>query len=137
MGMNWYKIAQEFSSKEHLEKANQELKALTTSLESKYPGLELFVYENEYKVKLDMLRVPLEMRHRGIGSEILRVIKEFAQKRNKPLVVHPEAERGYKKKLDSFYRDHGFIPNKGRNRDYRISDPFAATMYYKPPEVSK
>ena len=72
------------------------------------------------------------MRHQGIGREIIKVLQDFAQKRGKPISLHPVSEYGYKKKLNDFYKGQGFIPNKGRNRDYTISDPFAATMYWRP-----
>jgi len=130
--MRIYKIAQNFSTNKEIEKSNEELQTIIKNLEQEYPGLDLWIYENERKIELSQITVPLEMRHQGIGSKIIGIIKDFARKRGKPLVISPEAERGYKKKLEEFYRGHGFVHNKGRNRDYRISNPFGATMYWSP-----
>jgi len=134
--MKIYRIAQDFSNNAELEKSNQELQLIIKDFEVKYPGIELWVFENEFKIHISELRVPLEMRHQGIGSEIIKKIKEFAAQRGKPLTLAPQPEYGYKKKLDDFYRGHGFVPNKGRKKDYRISDPFARTMYWKPSQVN-
>jgi len=130
--MKIYSIDQEFSSDEDIENSNQELQVILKDLEQKYVGLALWAYENKNKIKLDKIEVPKDMRNQGIGSEIIKIIQDFAQKRKKPLVVAPEAERGHKKNLDNFYKGHGFINNKGRNKDYSISEPFGATMYWRP-----
>lgn len=132
--MNWYKISQESVDrwKEEMEDGNAKLEILIKELQNKYSGLELFVSEHINKIHIHELRVPLEIRHQGIGGEVLRVIKEFAVTRGKPVTLSPQAERGYKKKLDNFYKDNGFVDNKGRNMDYSISYPFGRTMYWKP-----
>lgn len=108
---------------------------LREELLEKYPGLDFFVYEQPEKIYISHIKVPKEMRGSGIGTEVVNRVKEIAAGRNKPVVLHPEAERGYKKKLDDFYKRLDFVENKGRNRDYSLSDPFARTMYWKPKEA--
>ena len=48
------------------------------------------------------------------------------------IVVMPEAERGRKSDLERFYRNLGFVRNRGRNMDYTLSSPLAGTMYWRP-----
>jgi len=122
--MNWYKIAQPDYKKE--------LDKLVAQLKSEYPGLDLFVYITPTQVEIANIVVPLEKRNQGIGHKVIKAIQQFAQKIQLPIVLRPEAEHGKKKKLDNFYRDLGFIHNKGRNKDYQLSTPFAASMYWKP-----
>ena len=71
-------------------------------------------------------------RGQGIGSRIINDLKTFADQRGLSIVLSPSPERGYKAKLDKFYRNLGFVHNKGRKKDYRISTPFAPTMYRRP-----
>ena len=131
--MRIYRLAQEVSSNEDLKRSNQELQILLGDLKQRYFGLILAAYEDQNQIKLNKIEVPLEMRHQGIGSEIIKIIQDFAQQRGKPLVVAPEAERGYKKKLDNFYKDRGFVNNKGKNfEEIQIKDPHGATMYWSP-----
>ena len=62
----------------------------------------------------------------------MREIKNFADKYNLIIVLSPEPDYGYKKKLNRFYKDLGFVPNQGRKKDYSLSSFFGKTMYYKP-----
>jgi len=132
--MRIYRIVEGYSEEQRAELAegNRLLTELMNQLESKYSGLELFVSESINKIHIHELRVPLEMRHQGIGGAVIRAIQDFAITRGKPVTLAPQAERGYKKKLDNFYKGHGFVNNKGRNMDYSISEPFARTMYWRP-----
>ena len=129
--MNWYKKAKFGNPVPH----DDELQAIVKSLQSTYPGLELYAYvTNSGYVEVAQIRVPPENRNQGIGTKVMQVIKDFAQSINLPVVVRPEAESRKKKKLDDFYKNLGFIHNKGRKKDYQLSTPFAPTMYWKPEE---
>ena len=128
--MRIYKISQ--LKDPDIEKANAQLQAIIEKFKSQYKGLDLWAFEDNNRIFLNSIKVPLEMRRQGIGREIIKVLKDFAQSRGKPLVVSPEAEKGYKSKLDNWYRDQGFIDNKGRYKDYEISEPFGRTMYWRP-----
>lgn len=128
--MNWYKKAQFGRPIPH----NDELQALTESLEGKYPGLQLhaFVSCSGY-VEISLIRVlPIENRNQGIGTKVIQAIKDFAQSINLPVVLRPSAESRKKKKLDDFYRNLDFVHNKGRKRDHRLDTLFAPTMSWKP-----
>lgn len=58
----------------------------------------------------------------------MKAIDKFADEHNLTVSLDPDPQPRYKKKLTDFYKSHGFIKNKGRNKDFRISEP----MYRKP-----
>lgn len=111
-----------------------ELEQLNKSLELQYPGLSLSVYENENKVYVQEIRLPPDMQNQGIGTIIMKNIQEYATKVGKPVVLHPQPDPRKKKKLFDFYGDLGFVHNKGRKTDYRLTEPFARTMVWRPPK---
>jgi hypothetical protein len=62
----------------------------------------------------------------------MRKIAAFADKNNLYITLSPQSERGYKDKLDRFYKALGYVVNKGKNKDYRLSSPFEKTLFRKP-----
>lgn len=111
-----------------------ELEQLNKALEAQYPGLSLSVYENEYKVYISEIRLKPEMQNQGIGTAVIKRLQEYATKIGKPVVLHPQADPRKKQKLDDFYKNLGFVDNKGRKTDYRLTEPFARTMFWRPPK---
>jgi len=97
-----------------------------------YPDVRIFAHEGKNNIKITSLFVPKEQRGKGIGTDIIKKIKEYAQKVNKAVSLQPAPEKGYKAKLTKFYKDLGFVQNKGRNKDFELSHPFGPTMYWKP-----
>lgn len=97
-----------------------------------HPGVKIHAYETGYKIELMQIVVPRENRGGGVGTEIIRTLQDYARSVGKPIVIRPEAERGRKGDLDRFYRELGFVHNKGRNMDYALSSPMAGTMYWRP-----
>jgi GNAT superfamily N-acetyltransferase len=128
---NWYRLSQ-LESPKGTGYVSEQLINLRRKLEQKYQGLDLFVSEDEYRVFLDSIVIPLEQRNRGIGTKVISELQNYARMVNKPLVLSPEAERGKKKMLERFYKNLGFRHNRGRNRNYQLSTPFAPTMYWNP-----
>jgi len=112
----------------------KESESLRRQLEQKYPQLEdLFFYVSWNNVlNISALRVKSEFRGTGIGTSVMGEIIKFADKHKLPIVLSPGPERGKKEKLDRFYKKLGFVTNKGRNRDYRLSSAFGKTMYRRP-----
>ncbi len=68
----------------------------------------------------------------GTGTAVLDELKTFAQSLGRPITLAPEAAPGKKAALDRFYRRAGFVPNRGRHRDYRLSSFGGPTMLWKP-----
>lgn len=56
-------------------------------------------------------------------------LTRYADKVGKPILLSPSSDfGGSKTRLVKFYRRFGFVPNKGRNKDYR----FSQTMIRQP-----
>lgn len=105
------------------------------SLIQKYPQLEdLFFYidSSDTALHISMIRVKLEDRKSGIGSSVMKDIKKFADDHDLTITLSPSSDRGYKKKLDRFYKDLGFVHNKGRKKDYRLGGFGGKIMYRRP-----
>lgn len=130
--MNWYKLSQTQEDSNKKEK-DAELRNLELQLESKYPGLDLCLWltYGDY-IEVAAIKVPPEMQNKGIGHSVMEVIKDKAREWGVPVVLSPEPSPRKKKKLMDFYKDLGFVPNKGRNKNYQLSSPFAPTMYWRP-----
>jgi GNAT superfamily N-acetyltransferase len=117
---------------------NEELQPIVDKfekeLEAEFPQLkvlDLFIKSNG-SLYIGNIYITPEFRRQGIGSQIINRIKQFADKHNLIITLSPEPDRGFKAKLDKFYKSHGFIPNKGRHKDYRLSNMFGRSMFRKP-----
>lgn len=97
---------------------------LASELKAEYPGLILHL-ESPSKgqgspyVVLSHIEIPKTGRNSGAGTAIMeRIIKE-ADSNGWPLALTPDgAFGGSKTRLERFYRRFGFVPNKGRAKDY-------------------
>jgi hypothetical protein len=100
------------------------LEKISSAWERKHPGMKLFAYETSTTgdIKLHNLEVPKEKRGQGIGSRALKGITKYADKNKKRVTLSQAPERGYKSKLDKFYKRNDFVPNKGRNKDFTTRD---------------
>lgn len=79
----------------------------------------LHLSEDDRSIKLDHVRVKPEHRGQGVGGQVLRALKEYAQKVGKPIVLTAQPDAGKKTALNRFYRSHGF-KKPGRSRDYAL-----------------
>ena len=91
-------------------------------------GLEDFqMFLKGADLKLDYIIVPREMRKQGVGSRAMNELTAFADAHGLRLTLsvaqrddaHGTTSRG---RLVSFYKRFGFVENKGRNKDFRISE---------------
>jgi GNAT superfamily N-acetyltransferase len=124
--LNWYKMAMTDQTA---------VKALEKNLTDRYPGLDLDLWiSNSVYVELAVIEVPKEMQGQGIGHKVVEEVKQFAQSVGLPVVLRPSSNPGKKQALERFYKDLGFIYNKGKNRDFRLSSPISTTMYWRPEE---
>ena len=110
---------------------------IKSELEKLYPSVDvdsikLYGSENSTSIYIDSIIVPHAYRGQGIGKEIFKQLKQYANEVQKPIVLSPQAEPNYKQKLDNFYKRLGFVKNKGRKHDPSLSSPFGSTMYWKP-----
>lgn len=116
--------------KEWLE-INENVKNIIEDIKKDYPEIEIDAYENKYKIEIIKIKIPKHQRKQGIGSSVIKKIQDYARSIEKPIVITPEAEKGYENKLNNFYKKLGFVDNKGKNIDFTLSSPIAKTMYWK------
>ena len=88
----------------------------------------LFLFEHNDTISIDNMVVKKEYRNRGIGTQILNDIITYADRNGKTITLTPTTEFGTQNKLKKWYKANGFVENKGRNADLRLSD----TMYRLP-----
>lgn len=103
---------------------------LSRMLREKYDGLKLGLSGKGPVVSLDKIILPELDRNSGTGTQIMRQIMRWADQNGKTLALTPSADfGGNKNRLAEFYKRFGFKDNKGRDRDYEISESM-----YRPPE---
>jgi len=101
---------------------------LTNQYVGKIEELYFYITNQLDVLHVSNLRIKKEFRGKGIGSSIMNQLKKFADENKLIITLSPEADRGYKAKLNKFYRSHGFVWNKGRKKDYRISSFYGPNM---------
>lgn len=112
----------------------ENLSKLSSKIKNKYNLLSFFVYErNDGTITLGMLEVPKASRKQGIGTAVMNDLIEYANKNNKRIILTPglsDDRHGTtsRPRLVKFYKRFGFVENKGRNKDFSISDG----MYREP-----
>lgn len=80
-------------------------------------------------LSLHKIVVPKAMRNQGNGTKAMQDIIRYADSQNKTIALTPSSDfGGNKSRLTSFYKKLGFVENKGRNKDYEISE----SMYRSP-----
>jgi hypothetical protein len=91
----------------------------------------------EGHVNLQTLIVPKELRNQGIASNVVSDIKKYSNKNKVKIILNavPLDNSTKSEQLVDFYKSHGFVENKGRNKDYRIAG--LDTMYHNHKENKK
>lgn len=104
---------------------------LSTQLKSDYPGLKLSLTGSGNIATLGRIELPTDSRNIGTGTQIMQRITAWADANGKTVALSPSSDfGGNKSRLNEFYKRFGFVENKGRNKDYEISE----TMYREPQE---
>lgn len=95
-------------------------------LTAEFDGLKLGLSGSGKIVTLSRIVVPETGRNSGTGTKIMQRIIDWADQNGKTIALTPSSDfGGNKKRLGEFYKRFDFIDNKGRNKDYEISE----TMY--------
>lgn len=109
------------------------VKELRDHLRQKY-GVKLDLHARSYGMELPRIEVPKEKRGQGIGNKVMGEILDFADQQGSTISLTPSSDfGGNKTKLKKWYKQLGFVENKGRNKDYEISE----SMYRLPKKMSK
>jgi len=102
---------------------------ISERLRNKHPGLKLDLAGRGDVVTLSRIVVPEDARESGVGSAVMADLLEWADQSRKTLALTPSADfGGSKARLGGFYKRFGFVENKGRTKDYEISE----SMYRLP-----
>ncbi len=111
--------------------SQRDAEAFLKALQQRYPDVELGLSFNPKLNRIDLHKivVPKEKRKRGIGSAIMKELVDYAKQHGHTITLYPSAEFGgtSKNRLKDFYKGFGFVENKGRNKDFTLSDP----MYFR------
>ena len=93
-------------------------------------GIDADVHNGRNAIELSKIVVPKEKRGEGLGSKFMQDLTSHADKYEKRIVLSPSKDFGASSvdRLKEFYKKHGFVENKGKNKDYSISH----SMYRHP-----
>lgn len=102
---------------------------LSDQLESQYPGLKLDLLGSGDRVTLSRIVLPKEGRGQGTGTAVMNAVVQWADDNGKTIGLTPSGDfGGSKSRLPGFYKRFGFVENKGKKRDFEISE----AMYREP-----
>jgi GNAT superfamily N-acetyltransferase len=106
----------------------EDFKNLRDRWEAKGVSLDIFASDRSDHAGLT-IKMAKESRNQGLGTSAMQESVALADKHGIRLDLSPTNEWGSsKERLVKFYKRFGFVENKGRNKDYRISE----TMYRLP-----
>lgn len=97
-------------------------------------GVKLDVSQNGNTLNVSRIVVPKESRGQGIGSNAMQDIINYADQNGLQVTLSPSTDFGATSvsRLKDFYKQFGFIENKGRNKDFSVSE----SMYRAPKSVA-
>lgn len=99
------------------------------ALTEEFDGVKLSLIGKGDAVELSKIIVPEEQRGQGTGSQVMQRIIDWADQNGKTVALTPSKDfGGTVPRLKSFYKNFGFVENKGRNKDFEISE----SMYREP-----
>ena len=90
---------------------------------AEYDGLKLGLHGEKNIVTLSRIVIPEVARNAGTGTAIMQRIIDWADQNGKTIALTPSSDfGGNKKRLTEFYKRFDFVENKGRNKDFEISE---------------
>lgn len=105
---------------------------LSDHIEQKY-GVQTYLAERKDDLYLASIKTPEDMRGQGFGTSAMNGIVKYADSVGKRIALTPSSDFGGSlPRLKEFYKRFGFIENKGKNKDYSISE----TFYREPSKTS-
>lgn len=106
-----------------LEQSTESLQQIQSRLSEQFDGLKLNLIGRGSRITISRIEVPADKREAGVGSQVMRELVQWADDTGKQLSLTPSSDfGGSKTRLESFYKRFGFIENKGKNRDFEISE---------------
>lgn len=100
--------------KEFINESLEDIKNMWSAL-----GIDFSVYENHSIINLSRIVIPKEQREHGIGTKAMDALVRYADNTQQKIALSPSGDfGGNKTRLINFYRQFGFVPNKGRHKDF-------------------
>jgi len=100
-------------------------KSITETLKEKHPDIDFYISESKKKDRptiLEKVVVDKKKRGEGIGSKFMNDLISEADSRGHMLALTPSSDFGGSvPRLHRFYAKYGFVPNKGKHKDFSIS----------------
>jgi len=99
---------------------------------AKYPDVTIDASVGKKDINLSRIVVPKEMRNQGVGTQVMNDLSEYADSIGKRITLTPsDSFGGSVPKLKAFYKELGFVENKGKNKDFSTRE----AMYREPQAV--
>ena len=110
---------------------SKSLASITKAAEKQ--GVKLDIFESKKGLELSKIVVP--EKSKGVGTSIMNDLADYADQTGQTVSLSPSTDFGgtSKKRLSEFYKRFGFVQNKGKNKDFTISN----SMYRSPSSVTK
>lgn len=103
--------------------STQSAQGIADQLKSEFSGLKLNLRESANAVIVDRVELPEGQGESGTGTKVMQRLTDWADTNGKVLALSPSEDfGGNKRRLKSFYKRFGFVENKGRNKDYAVSE---------------
>jgi hypothetical protein len=100
-------------------------------------GLTIDAYESKKSplITLSRIEVPKDLRSTGMGTQALQELAQYADQSKKTIALSPSKDFGATSvdRLKDFYKRFGFVENKGKNKDFSISE----SMYRLPTQPTR
>jgi len=83
----------------------------------------LDIYENPNSITLSRIVIKKDLREKGLGKQIMTDLVSYADQHKKTIVLTPSSDFGGNvNRLVQFYKGFGFVPNKGKNKNFEFRD---------------
>jgi len=93
------------------------------ALKGMFPNVDFSLMQKGNQATLSKVVVPKDARGQGVGKGFMQALTDAADADGTQLALSPSADfGGNKNRLVQFYKQFGFVPNKGRNIDFSISE---------------
>lgn len=90
-----------------------------SDIENKFKDVSLDLYEKNNTINLSRIVVPKDIRNSGVGTDVMQDLISYADQTGQKVALTPSSDFGGDvKKLKEFYKQFGFVENKGKNKDF-------------------
>lgn len=107
---------------------NENIHSFNNRMEKKYKLRTFYAEEFDKKIRLVSMLLAKEDRGKGTGSKVMEELCDYADRNKKKIELTPAVDGDYsgettsQSRLIDFYKKFDFVLNKGRNKDFTISE---------------